>query len=113
MQRGTKLCASFDSDYGADVDSVDTDVRIPSAPRSPALFCVLVLLLRALTCFCTHGGAAGVQGSTALHCAALGGHRKVVKLLLHYGASLRLRDGVGRTALELATEAGTVRSAVQ
>ena len=44
MQRGTKLCASFDSDYGADVDSVDTDVRIPSAP----LICFVCL-------YCSYG----------------------------------------------------------
>ena len=43
---------------------------------------------------------------TPLHEAARGGHEKIVRLLLACGADRSVRDRDGRTALDLATEAG-------
>ena len=46
---------------------------------------------------------------SALHRAVVGGHSDIVKFLLEKGANMDLKDGLGRTALELAEESGNHR----
>ena len=46
------------------------------------------------------------QQGTALHLAASGGHMDTALLLLEHGASLSLRDPLGRTPLMRAEQAG-------
>lgn len=41
-------------------------------------------------------------GNTALHNAVRKGHTKVVKLLLDNGADLKIRNGKGKTPIDLA-----------
>ena len=48
----------------------------------------------------------GPFGTAALHDAASNGHFEVVRLLVEQGADVALRSQSGRTALELAREAG-------
>lgn len=47
-----------------------------------------------------------VDGSALLHCAAMRGATEMVGLLIRYGADVGLRDGEGRTALEVAVGNG-------
>lgn len=57
--------------------------------------------------------AKDVNGQTPLMMAVAGrGHVKVVKILLHSGASIKIYDDFGRTALELARDccANTIRA---
>lgn len=44
------------------------------------------------------------DGNNALHCGVHGTHERVVRLLLHHGASVHARTTVGFTPLHLATE---------
>jgi ankyrin repeat protein len=58
-----------------------------------------------------HTGREGLEqtdheGSTALHCAALGGHEKTVAFLLKEGAQVNSRTAYGRTSLMLACKKG-------
>ena len=50
--------------------------------------------------------AEGIPGSTPLHCAAMQGRSKVVKLLCEQGADVHAQDGHGRTPHSYAEEAG-------
>jgi ankyrin repeat protein len=55
--------------------------------------------------------AVGPKRRTALHYAAVGGHIKVMEVLLEYGADPKLRDEEGQTALTLALGAGKTAAA--
>ena len=55
-------------------------------------------------CVCSRDAFLYRYGETALHLAAEPGHVNVVKLLLHAGADVTIRQGHGRTALDYATE---------
>ncbi|OWF39860.1 Ankyrin repeat domain-containing protein 29 [Mizuhopecten yessoensis] len=46
------------------------------------------------------------NGETPLHAAALFGHMKVIKLLLSYSVDTQIKNKEGKTAVELAREAG-------
>ncbi|VDI47285.1 Hypothetical predicted protein, partial [Mytilus galloprovincialis] len=46
------------------------------------------------------------NGETPLHAAALFGHLKVIKLLMSYNVDTKIKNKEGRTAAELAREAG-------
>lgn len=50
--------------------------------------------------------AIDLEGSTALHCAARGGHKQVIEVLLNGDANLEAVDLRGRTALHIAVEHG-------
>ncbi|KAJ0987628.1 hypothetical protein J5N97_005984 [Dioscorea zingiberensis] len=48
---------------------------------------------------------------TALHCAAIKGHRDAVSMLVAFGVEIESQDVEGHTALHLAVEAGLVETA--
>jgi ankyrin repeat protein len=49
-------------------------------------------------------GADTLKGRTALHCAAARGHQECVRLLLEFGADVRVQDKSEKTALQLCYE---------
>lgn len=54
-----------------------------------------------------------IDGETALHCAARGGHLRMVQLLLQNGADPSLRNKDGRTAAAESEEPTVVAALVQ
>ena len=90
--------------YGHDPASIDDD-NCNNTLLHTAAGCgeeyVVDLLLREYSSYCPVD-CTNAQGQTPLHCACIGGHAGVVKVLLSHNASVYIRDANGDTPLKKA-----------